>query len=64
MGYLRWAAELEPFYKILLGLAFFTGIAALATGLATGNPVFLALGVIWLGGGVGVVRFAARREGV
>lgn len=61
--YVLWFAELEPFYKILVAGALFIGIAAFGTGMATENPVFLAVGVFWLLVAPAAVWVLAAREG-
>jgi len=60
--YILWFARLERFYRIILTFALFAGIAALAAGAATSNPVFLLVGLGWLVGGSTVVWVADRRE--
>jgi len=60
--YVLWFAKLDPFYKVLVAGALFIGIAAFGTGVATENPVFLAVGVFWLLVAPAAVWFLSARE--
>lgn len=46
--YVLWFARLGRFHQILVALAVFVGLAAVGTGVGTGNPAFLAVGAFWL----------------
>jgi hypothetical protein len=58
--YVLWFARLGRFYQITTVLALAVGMIAVATGVGTGNGVFLGVGVLWLLGGTGVVALASR----
>jgi len=60
--YVRWFVELPRFYRIMTTLALAVGVAAVATGLGTGNAAFLAVGAFWLFGATAAVAVAAANE--
>jgi len=60
--YVLWFARLGRFYQILVALAVFVGLAAVGTGVGTGNPVFLAVGLFWLLVAPAVVWLVTRQD--
>jgi len=60
--YLLWFVKLDPFYRIVVGLAVVIAILALGTAAATDNPVFLVVGALWLLGVLAVARLSLRGD--
>lgn len=60
--YLLWFARLGGFYRVILAAAICIGVLAIAASAATDQPLFLAVGILWLLGGPAVVYAADRRE--
>lgn len=61
--YVLWFARLERFYQILVAGALFIGIAAFGTGLATENPIFLVLAILWILVAPAIVWLSSSYEG-
>ncbi len=58
----RWFVSLERFYRVILVASALFGLAIAVTGLAIGNPLFLVIGLMWIGGGGLLVRFADAHD--
>jgi hypothetical protein len=55
-------ARLGQFYQIMLACALVTGLAAVGFGTGTQNGLLVAVGILWILAGSGVVWVADRRE--
>lgn len=60
--YIRWFARLHLYYQILFAGAFVFGLAALLSGLATRNPVFILLAAFWLLAAPAAIWLSERNE--
>jgi len=61
--HIRWFATLHLYYQIMFAGAVVFGMAALFSGLATRNPIFIALAVFWLLVAPAAIWLSERREG-
>lgn len=60
---LSWLLDLDRSYRLLVLVALATGVLGVVSGLSSGNPAFVLIGVSWLVGGPVVVWVATHEEG-
>ncbi|AXR79522.1 hypothetical protein [Natrarchaeobaculum sulfurireducens] len=61
-AYVRWFAEQERFYQLMLCAIVLFGVTVAATGAVTANVVLLGLGICWLLGGGALTVVLANRD--